>query len=338
MTQPMARVSLREKIAARAPGICLYGFAPPKLATPPEQLELVAAQQVQRLRGLELDGVVVYDIQDEAERTAEPRPFPFLPTLAPQVYAEQHLAALELPKVVYRCVNGDTPASFVAWLGAPATASALSVLVGAPSRGASRGLSLREAYGLVRRHAAQLTLGGITIAERHERSFDEHERILAKTAEGCHFFVTQAVYDATSTLSLLSDYALTLQATGARPVPIILTFSPCGSLKSLAFMKWLGIRFPRWLENELRFAKDPLAASLALCERNFAEVWAYARHKGIPLGINVESVSIRKAEIEASLELLRSLSGQMQRSLGVEPQGSADSIGPTRLMSDPPAD
>ena len=32
------------------------------------------------------------------------------------------------------------------------------------------------------------------------------------------------------------------------PLPVILTFSPCGSQKTLAFMKWLGIAFPRWLE------------------------------------------------------------------------------------------
>jgi hypothetical protein len=44
-----------------------------------------------------------------------------------------------------------------------------------------------------------------------------------------------------------------------------------------------------------------------LCERIFAEVWEYARDKDIPLGVNVESVSIRKTEIEASVELLQLL-------------------------------
>jgi hypothetical protein len=79
-------------------------------------------------------------------------------------------------------------------------------------------------------------------------------------------------------------------------------------------MKWLGIAFPRWLENELRFAADPLSKSLDLCERIFAEVWDYAREKGIPLGVNVESVSIRKTEIEASVELLRLLRRRIDES------------------------
>ena len=161
--------------------------------------------------------------------------------------------------------------------------------------------------------AIERTRNGIAIAERHARYLDEHQRILAKTETGCRFFVTQAVYDVTSTKSLLSDYALAVCDSAAAPVPIILTFAPCGSEKTLSFMKWLGIAFPRWLENELRFAADPLATSLELCERIFAEVWDYARDKGVPLGINVESVSIRKTEIDASVELLQRLRRRMER-------------------------
>jgi hypothetical protein len=308
--------SLFDQIAQRRPGICLYGFAPPKRTTAPDQLAHIATQQVERLGALDIDGVIVYDIQDEAERTAEPRPFPFLPTLAPTEYADEYLAALALPKVVYRCVASDTRESFVEWLQRRSGQKQLTVLVGAPSRHAAAGLGLREAYSLVQQHAPALTLGGITIAERHEQSRDEHERILSKSAAGCRFFVTQAVYDVSSTLSLLSDYSLRLRDTGAPALPIVLTFSPCGSLKTLAFMKWLGIRFPRWLENELRFAADPLETSLRLCERIFLEVWSYARDKGIPLGVNIESVSIRKSEIEASVGLAQTLRAHMLASPG----------------------
>jgi 5,10-methylenetetrahydrofolate reductase len=131
-------------------------------------------------------------------------------------------------------------------------------------------------------------------------------------AEGCRFFVTQAIYDVTSTLSLVSDYAHAAHSRGTPPAPLILTFSPCGNQKTLAFMKWLGISFPRWLENELRFSEDPLTTSLTLCERIFAEVWQFALDKRIPVGINVESVSISKAEVVASVELLGRLKRIMQ--------------------------
>ncbi len=298
--------SLADKLRSRKSGICLYGFAPPKQATPPEQLEAIVAQQVVRLGSLPVDGLIIYDIQDETERTSTERPFPFLPTLSPEAYAHQHLASLTVPKIVYRCVNRDTATEFVQWLGS-VSPSQLSVLVGAPSNRSQAGLPLMDAYALARQHTPDLLLGGIAIAERHARRLDEHERLLAKTEQGCRFFVTQAVYDVASTKSLLSDYALAVRSKGGVPLPIILTFSPCGSPKTLAFMKWLGIAFPRWLENELRLAADPLAKSLELCERIFAEVWEYARDKDIPVGVNVESVSIRKTEIEASVELLRLL-------------------------------
>src|SRR5687768_13730462 len=86
--------SLSEKLRARATGICLYGLAPPKQSIAPEQLEAVVAQQLTRLRSLPMDGIVVYDIQDEGARIAAPRPFPFLPTLDPEIYANHHLGSL----------------------------------------------------------------------------------------------------------------------------------------------------------------------------------------------------------------------------------------------------
>jgi hypothetical protein len=39
----------------------------------------------------------------------------------------------------------------------------------------------------------------------------------------------------------------------------------------------------------------------------------YAREKRLPIGINVESVSTRKSEIDASVELYRRLSSHLGR-------------------------
>lgn len=303
---------LLDKIARRRAGIVTYGLAPPKRDTPPHELASIAARQVTRIAALEVDGVVIYDLQDEQDRIAEPRPFPFLPTVDPASWAHARLGTLTVPRIVYRCVRGDSTASFCAWLeGLRTQASPIAVLVGSPSVRAPGTLALDEAYALARSHAPEVAIGGIAIAERHARRFDEHERILAKTRAGCRFFVTQAVYDVTATKSLLSDYALACEERGEQPAPLVLTFAPCGSTKTLAFMKWLGIAFPRWLDNELRRAADPLTTSLRLCERIFSEAWEYAREQGVPLGVNVESVSIRKAEIEAATALLTRLRGIM---------------------------
>jgi hypothetical protein len=303
--------SLLAKIERRAHGIALYGISPPKLSTEPASLAAIVEQQAARFRALGPDGLVLYDIQDESDRTSAPRPFPFLPTLSPEQYAFTHLADVDVAKVVYRSVPETSPAAFVAWLeGVRASGRPeLSVLVGAPKKreGAHR-LDLRDAYALAREHAPDLVLGGIAIAERHPRDHTEHVRMIDKMDRGCRFFVTQAVYDASTTKSMLSDYAHALAEQGRAPAPVVLTFSPCGSVKTLELMKWLGISFPRWLENDLRRAPDPLATSLRLCEQIHADVDAFAREKGIPLGFNVESVSIRRAEIDASVALFEALS------------------------------
>lgn len=56
----------------------------------------------------------------------------------------------------------------------------------------------------------------------------------------------------------------------------------------------------------------PLRTSIDLCEKIFAEVWDYSRDKKIPIGVNVESVSIRKAEIDASVDLFQRLRQRME--------------------------
>jgi len=102
--------------------------------------------------------------------------------------------------------------------------------------------------------------------------------------------------------------------TGARtsaPVPFILSFSPCGSHKTMEFMKWLGISFQRWLENDLRTPPDTLRKSVDLALQIFADVRAFAKDKGIPFGVHVESVSIRAEEIEVSAELFEAVSAKM---------------------------
>jgi hypothetical protein len=315
--EPIARQpALLDKIRTRSAGIRLYGVAPPKLTTEPERLTEIVRQQRARFRELPLDGLIVYDIQDESARNAEPRPFPFLPTLDPVRFAEQELGQIGVPAVVYRAVQAIAPSEFTTWLdGVQARPSAsFSVFVGAASaRSGSDGLALPEAYRLARERAPDLVVGGIAIAERHARKLDEHRRVISKTEQGCRFFVTQAVYDASSAKSLLSDYALQLEQDGREPVPIICTFAPCGSPKTLDFMKWLGIDFPRWLENDLRHSHDVLERSVELCQTTFAEVLDFARAKRLPLGINVESVSIRKAEIDASVELLHRLEALLGR-------------------------
>ena len=57
--------------------ILLFALTPPRLATAAGRVQEIADATIARLRGLDLDGLILYDIDDEAERNPAQRPFPF---------------------------------------------------------------------------------------------------------------------------------------------------------------------------------------------------------------------------------------------------------------------
>jgi hypothetical protein len=78
---------------------------PPKKGTGIERLEEIASRQIQRLQSLNIDGLILYDIQDEKSRTTEKRPFSFMGTLDAFSYSEDYLRSLTIPKIIYRSVG-----------------------------------------------------------------------------------------------------------------------------------------------------------------------------------------------------------------------------------------
>jgi 5,10-methylenetetrahydrofolate reductase len=179
-----------------------------------------------------------------------------------------------------------------------------TVLVGAPSTGQKVNISLRDAYALRAERTPEVPLGGVAIAERHQQRGDEHERMLSKMDQGCSFFISQAVFSVTASKNLISDLRYACEKADRSPPRLLITLSPCGSLKTLAFMRWLGVEVPRWIENELTHAHDILERSVDLVYENYEQLSDFASRMGVELGCNVESVSTRKAEIEASVELV----------------------------------
>lgn len=281
-----------------------YGITPPKASYSAQRRARVAKAQSERIAQLPIDALVVYDLQDESSRTQVERPFPFIETLDPLSYAFEGLE-LDLRKIVYRSTAALTSQDLDAWLRRAHELGASTVLVGAPSGRERPALSLREAYQRCAATTPDMPLGAIAIAERHEHKGDEHERILRKQARGCEFFITQAVFNVAASKNMLSDLHYACEAREQPAPAMLVTLSPCGSLRTLEFMRWLGIHVPRWLDNELRHSQDILDRSIELIVDVFAELLAFARSKGIPLGCNVESVSLARAEIEASVELVR---------------------------------
>jgi 5,10-methylenetetrahydrofolate reductase len=178
-------------------------------------------------------------------------------------------------------------------------------------------LDLPEAYQLSRKYNNRLTFGGVVIPERHMKKGDEHLRVIHKINNGCTFFVSQATYNLEASKNFLSDYYYFCNDNGLEMVPILFNLTPCGSAKTLEFMKWLGISIPIWLENELKYSNDVLDRSVSLSLKIFEELLDFAQEKGIPIGCSVESVSTRKVEIEASVQLVRDIKSMQDRKLQV---------------------
>jgi len=93
----------------------------------------------------------------------------------------------------------------------------------------------------------------------------------------------------------------------------VFTLSVCGSLKTLAFLHWLGVQVPRWMQRDLGRSENTLDASLEHSRAVGLDVMAYCRRLGVPVGLNVESVSSRRVEIEAAIQLATELRSALQR-------------------------
>ncbi len=296
---------LKEKIKNRQSGILLYGMTPPKAIHSKEELKDIAARQIKRIKDLDIDGLVLYDIQDESDRTDAKRPFPFIKTLDSCDYAKNYLDRdLKFPVIVYRAVGKYGKTEFKQWLQNRVGREFFSVFVGAASKTTETTMSIKEAYKLKQEIYDELILGGIVIPERHTAKKDEHLRVFFKIHNGCEYFISQAVYDLEAAKRFLDDYALYAKENDRKMVPIIFTFTPCGSIKTLEFMKWLGVHITFSLEKRLINSEDILEESVKTSISNFKELYEYGKEKNIPIGANIESIAIRKVEIDASIKLL----------------------------------
>jgi hypothetical protein len=302
-------MELRAKLPDPAQPVLLYGTTPPRLGTPEEQVSAAAEKLAARLAPLPLDALVVYDIQDEAGRTAVPRPFPFIQTVDPRSYSALLMAAIGRPAIAYKALGTLGEPAWRKWLGDARAVHGVEFLsvVGRPTSGVRYPLSLSSAIRIAAEPAYGLAVGGVVIAERHTGERSEAARLLAKGLEGCSYFISQTVYHARPTQRLLRDYLRDCRGAGVEPRRIVLTFSPCGREKTLAFLRWLGVNVAPDTERSILGAANPLARSIEICRDNLRRILDQPYVKDLPLGVNVESVSINRDEIDASIDLFHAL-------------------------------
>lgn len=184
----------------------LFGAVPPREGTTLEAAADIGEKFVARSRALATDGFIVYDIQDEAGRTEDPRPFPFKRTLDPAEYGALLQRRSGKGCVIYKCVAGASD-DFDAWMNDAVQRHdhrCFNLVGGATSTVQYSGPSMPEAAAKVIANSA--SFGCVTIAERHAKKGTEHTALLRKSELGAKWFISQAIYDTEATIKLLHEY------------------------------------------------------------------------------------------------------------------------------------
>ncbi|GAB3963186.1 hypothetical protein GCM10028805_65790 [Spirosoma harenae] len=305
-----------EKIKSGESGVLLYGITPPKSSTPSERVAEIAQKTIERLSTLDIDALVVYDVQDESARTTEERPFPFLTALDPLIFASGYLGELPIPKIIYRPAGKFSPVELSDWLEELHDHKFYPVFVGVPAPDFPVKTSLPEAYQIWSKHQTTSVIGAVTIPERHNMLNDEDVRMLDKMSCGVSYFISQCIFNLDYAKQVIDDLMLRCRGENKTPPTVIFTITACGSAKTLHFMEWLGIHVPDELKEELKKSEDILEKSVQICLDIASALTTFCMERSIPFGFNIESVAIRKAEIEASIYLANGI-GQMLKDKGV---------------------
>ncbi|UAY53048.1 methylenetetrahydrofolate reductase [Ferruginibacter albus] len=304
------------KIRKKDSGILLYGITPPKSQTPPEKVAAIAEKTLERLYALDIDALVVYDVQDESARTSEERPFPFTSALDPFEFASTHLHSLEVPKIIYRPAGKFSKEELADWLHNLTQHKFYPVFVGLPAPDFQVKTSLKEAYELWSLHKEHSIIGAVTIPERHAVLNDEDVRMLDKMNSGVSYFISQCIFNVEYARKAMESLVASCQNKNIELPTVIFTLTVCGSVKTLQFMEWLGIHIPDSLKEELINSENTVEKSVSIALSIAEELINYCIDKNIPFGFNIESVAIRKEEIEASVYLINKI-GEMLSAKGL---------------------
>ncbi len=296
----------------------LFGCTPPREGTTEEKARETAQKFLARSAVLATDGYIVYDIQDEKGRTTLERPFPFRKTLDPSWYASLFHELSAKSCVVYKSVVEGSLEGIDEWMNEAILNNKHTAfnLVGAPSSSVKyKGPTISQAM----QHVAKRTdcsFGCVAIPERHTTKGNEHMNMLTKTENGAKWFITQGIFDVQAVIKLLHDYGDACRQNGVVPRKILLTFAPCGRPKTMTFIKWLGMNVPEGVHDRIMTAEKPVEESILVANELLNTILEQTHGCGVPIGMNVESLSIFKDEIEGAHTMFRTLQATLLNSRG----------------------
>ena len=129
-------------------GVYFIGTTPPKSDTPLDKVNEIAKKLLDRVSDIDIDGLIVYDIQDENSRISKPRPFPFKSTHDTRLYSSLLNNKSSRPVITYKSVVQSNSDDFDKWANEAWEKYGVKdvVLVGSPSKDNNISLPLADAY------------------------------------------------------------------------------------------------------------------------------------------------------------------------------------------------
>jgi len=321
--------TLKDQLEDSSVPTFLFGCTPPREGTDSNKAQTSCTKFAARSAVLATDGFIVYDIQDEKGRTEMERPFPFRKTLDPSWYGSLFPTQSGKQTVIYKCVVESSLDNFRAWFEEACNQYKHNsfVLVGAPTSSRTyEGCTMKDAAAVIS-ETEGATFGCVTIAERHTKKNNEHKNMMRKQNYGAEYFITQGIFTSGPIIRLIKDYGELCKELDVPCKKMILTFAPCGREKTLTFIKWLGMHVPEEVQARIFAAKTadlkegerdlgPVRESCKILTEVFQEVLTGIVGCGVPIGINVESLSIFREEIDAAHSLFQTLQSQLLSSRG----------------------
>lgn len=158
------------------------------------------------------------------------------------------------------------------------------------------GISVNEAAKYIKNEFSDIFLGGIIIPTRK----NEANRILYKTASGIEFFTTQILYEARSIKKVLKELWELYIKENIKPAMIFLSFTPIATQRDLKLLEWLGVDIAKKTVKELTTGWIGMGwHSIQVCKEILIDILSFVQKNGIdiPLGLNIEHVSIHNLEL-----------------------------------------
>lgn len=311
----------RQKISDSAARFILYEVIPPPTLGESSHRQAFFHALDRILSNVSVDAVNIPEVREESGQTGE-KGAHTLPKGDPRIFAREFLSRHpDIAVIVNHVVVHDPFDSFTKWVKETSDTYGIAhaVFVGGESSAVRYpGPSVREAalwvrdkFNSQRLENNKLLVGGITIPTRRHLNpgHDEPARLFNKSQDGIEFFTSQVIYESESAKRLLTDYDAFCKAKQVFPKRIILSFAPVSTPKDITFLRWLGVRIPLSVEQQLHEGWIGMGwRSVEICTTILQDILQHisAHQIRVPVGINVEH--IMKYNVELSKELLVTLS------------------------------